>query len=61
MIAKLAHRANGAVLIGLVLLSVASYRAPAVKANSLRGVDLLSDALWAGCKAQALKRITLRY
>lgn len=53
------HRLNGAALIGLALLSLSSYQPPVGKGDLLRGVDILSDALWAGCKSQAIKRISV--
>lgn len=51
------HRLNGAVLIGLALLSLSAYSPPVKKGDMLMGVDILSDALWAGCKSQAIKRL----
>lgn len=59
MIRKTAHRVNGAVVVGLVILALAT-ASPVKhtgKGNPLRDLDFISDALWAGCKAQAAKRI----
>ena len=53
------HRLNGAVLIGLALVSLSLYHPPVKRGDKLGGFDILSDALWAGCKSQAIKRISV--
>jgi hypothetical protein len=62
VIAKIAHRINGAVLIGLALLSLAAYHPPVGKGDSLlslKGSDFLADVVWDGCKAQAVKKLAI--
>ena len=51
--AKASNRVTAAALIGLAVLSLARTEPP-----RMARLDFISDALWSGCKAQAVNRIT---
>jgi hypothetical protein len=61
MIRKIAHNANGAAVIGLLLVAWVSRPLPAgIEVRSAKVPDFLSAALWEGCKAQGIRRLRAR-
>ena len=55
--AIVSHRANGALVLLLLVLGCSLYQPPAKKGNSFAMLDLLHDAAWAQCKVEGAKRV----
>lgn len=53
MIAMASNRLTAAVMIGMLLLSATRVEPP-----RMARLDFISAALWEGCRAQAVKRLT---
>ncbi len=60
MLSKICHRINGAAVIGLALVALAAQPAPKTAELSLAKIDFISDVVWEGCRASAIKRIKAR-
>jgi hypothetical protein len=56
MLSKISHALCASLFLGLALVAFAN-RTPERPPFSLAKLDFLRDALWEGCRAEAIKRV----